>query len=69
MVRVNGEIVGHVRYGVPLGRFDITSLLKDHNSVEIDVAHPELDENRKAPAGSLHGPGGLVGEVWLEIEE
>jgi hypothetical protein len=70
LVRVNGSELGYVRFGAPAGRFDITPLLKDHNSIEIDVEHPELDDNSKAPDdGSIYVPGGLVGEVRLEIED
>jgi hypothetical protein len=70
LVRVNGNELGYVRFGAPLGRFDITQLLADHNTVEIDVQHPELDDNWNVPDdGSIYVPGGLVGEVRLEIEE
>jgi hypothetical protein len=70
LVRVNGDTLGYVRFGAPAGRFDITPLLKDHNSVVIDVEHPELDDDGNAPDdGSKFVPGGLVGEVRLEIED
>jgi hypothetical protein len=70
VVRVNGRVLGHVRFGAPPGRFDITPLLNDHNSIEIDVEHPELDDDGHAvDNGFLDVTGGLVGEVRLEIEE
>ena len=70
LVRVNGQVLGYVRFGAPPGRFDITPLLNDHNSVEIDVEHPELDDAGHAPDdGTVYVTGGLVGEVRLEIEE
>jgi hypothetical protein len=68
-VQVNGRELGYARFGSPAARFDITPLLKDHNLVEIDVEHPELDDQGNAPDdGSVFTPGGLVGEVRLEIE-
>jgi hypothetical protein len=70
LVRMNGHELGCVRFGGAAGRFDITPLLKDHNSVEIDVEHPELDDDGNPPDdGCVDIPGGLVGEVRLEIEE
>jgi len=68
-VRLNGRDLGCVRAGEPAGRFDIAQLLKDYNAVEIDVAHPAF-ENELDAAGIKDSsvPGGLVGEVWLEIE-
>jgi hypothetical protein len=69
VVRVNGEVLGRVRFGSELGRFDITPLLVEHNRVEIDVEHPALDENQSAPDDdSRLVPGGLTGEVRLEID-
>jgi hypothetical protein len=70
LVRVNGETLGYVRFGAAAGRFDITPLLKDHNSVVIDVEHPELDDDGNArDEGSRFVPGGLISEVRLEIQE
>jgi hypothetical protein len=70
LVRVNRTFIGHVRYGSAAGRFDITDLIEDHNVVDIDVEHPELDDDGNSPNdGSVCTPGGLVGEVRLEIEE
>jgi len=70
LVRLNGKFLGYVRFGGDAGRFDITGLLEEHNRVDIDVEHPELDEaGNAADDGSEFVPGGLVGEVRLEIEE
>lgn len=70
LVRVNGNELGPVRFGASPGRFDITPLLGDHNLIEIDVEHPELHDNGyPGDDGSICIPGGLVGEVRLEIEE
>jgi hypothetical protein len=65
-----GELVGFVDPGDESGRFDITDRLEDHNAVEIIVDHPALDFMRSTVGDpSLLPPGGLVGEVRLEIEE
>ena len=70
LVRVNRTFVGNLRYGSAAGRFDITDLIEDHNVVDIDVEHPELDDDGNAPDdGGIYVPGGLIGEVRLEIEE
>ena len=69
-VRVNDQPCGYVRFGEAAGRFDITPFLKNFNRVDIDVEHPQLGDDRKAPEnGCEFVPGGLVGEVRLEIEE
>jgi hypothetical protein len=61
-VRLADQELGIVRFNGPPGRFDITRLLADHNQLEIVVEHP-------APDDPSESPGGLVGEVRLEIEE
>jgi hypothetical protein len=51
-------------------RFDISGLLEDHNRLEIVVEHPALDAAGAAnDDGGTRLPGGLIGEVRLEIEE
>jgi hypothetical protein len=65
-----GDLVGFVRAGEEPGRFDITERLEDHNAIEIFVDHPALEAMRSTvgdPDKLL--PGGLIGEVRLEIEE
>jgi hypothetical protein len=44
--------------------------LEDHNRLEIIVEHPLLDGTSQPEADDrTDSPGGLVGEVRLEIEE
>ena len=70
LVRLNGKVLGDVRFCCEAGRFDITGLLEEQNRVDIEVEHPELDdEGNSSGDGSEFLPGGLVGEVRLEIEE
>jgi hypothetical protein len=70
VVKLNGEALGDVSWGGPNFRFDITDLLDDHNRLEIVVEHPALDGDWAANDDSgINRPGGLVGEVRLEIEE
>jgi hypothetical protein len=64
------DLLGFVCPGDPAGRFDITDRLEDYNQVEIYVDHPALDCMRsKVGDPTQLPPGGLVGEVRLEIEE
>ncbi len=58
------------RLGEVPGRFEITAVLEDHNQLEIVVEHPALDA-AGAVKDDAHTdlPGGLVGEVRLEIQE
>ena len=70
LVRLAGRPVGEVEFGSPPGRFDITAMVADRNTLEIDVAHPALDDNwQPKDDGSASIPGGLTGEVRLEIED
>ena len=65
-----GDVLGSVYSGEPAGRFDITDRLEDHNAVEICVDHPSLDRMRGTVGDPAQlPPGGLVGEVRLEIED
>lgn len=65
---LNGVVLGRVAGDT--ARFDITDRLDYDNLLEIVVTHPAGRES-KVTAGELAGlaPGGLVGEVRLEIEE
>jgi hypothetical protein len=54
------------RLGEAGGRFDITECLEDHNRLEIIVEHPAFDAR---DGGDTRSPGGLIGEVRLEIED
>jgi hypothetical protein len=70
VVELNRKRLGEVCWGSNPGRFDITELLEDHNRLEIVVEHPLLDDPRAANDDSItNSPGGLIGEVRLEIEE
>ena len=69
-VKLNGKPLGDVSWSGPHFRWDITDLLDDHNRLEIVVEHPPLDGDSVANDDSdINRPGGLVGEVRLEIEE
>jgi hypothetical protein len=75
-VMMSEETLGTVVAGGGAGRFDITHLLSPHNRLEIFVDHPALADLPKLVDGrirdgddALRLPGGLVGEVRLEIEE
>lgn len=63
------ETLGEVRAEGPLQRFDITHRLSPHNRLEIFVDHPALSCMDDAIGGDDFQPGGLVGEVRLEIGE
>jgi hypothetical protein len=70
VVKLSGEPLGNVAWGGPAARFDITERLGDHNRLEIVVEHPALDgDSAPNDDSDINQPGGLVGEVRLEIEE
>ena len=64
-VKLADRTLGIIHHGGPLGRYDITDQLEDHNRLEVIVEHPQFDQ----PEAHVQAPGGLVGEVRLEIEE
>ena len=69
-VTLKGALVGVVYSGEPAGRFEITDRLEEDNRLEIIVDYPALDFMKSTVGDpSLLPPGGLVGEVRLEIEE
>ena len=78
-ITLKQKLVGFVHPGDETGRFDITDRLEDDNVLEIFVDHPaaELIDGHpdKYAMQSTVGdpavlpPGGLVGEVRLEIED
>ena len=69
-IALQGQFLGSVRHGQPPGRFDITKRLESHNRLEIVVDHPALDNMRRIAGNPANlPPGGLVGEVRLEMEE
>jgi hypothetical protein len=59
-VHVAGELLGQVAIDEQPARFEISQLLATHNLLEIVVEHAAADAELR--------PGGLVGEVRLEIE-
>jgi hypothetical protein len=65
----NGQPLGEIPLGSMEFRMEITSRLEPFNRLEIEVELPECDETSlRMPRGSRNGlPGGLVGEVRLEI--
>lgn len=64
------ETLGVVPMDGPPQRFDVTHRLSPHNRLEIFIDHPALAEGRcTIRDAELQLPGGLVGEVRLEIEE
>lgn len=69
-VTLKRDLLGFVDPGEPAGRFDVTDRLEDHNQLEIFVDHPALDSMHSTVGDpTALPPGGLVGEVRLEIEE
>ena len=69
-ITLKGAVVGLVKAGEPAGRFEITERLEEDNRLEITVDHPALDYMRSTVGDpALLPPGGLVGEVRLEIED
>lgn len=70
MITLNAELLGTVRTGDAPGRFDITDRLRETNRLDILVDHPALDDAAtRHDDNATNLPGGLVGEVRLEIEE
>jgi Glycosyl hydrolase 2 galactose-binding domain-like len=69
-VELNGTPLGTMRANDAAARFDITRLLADRNALAVEVSHPAVDANgRPTEYSDIDSPGGLVGEVRLEIQE
>jgi hypothetical protein len=69
-LNLTGELLGILHHGEPPARYDITERLREHNHLEIVVEHPPLDDALRCDDDdTTRLPGGLVGEVRLEIEE
>jgi hypothetical protein len=69
-VMLSEETLGMVSDSGAAQRFDITHLLSPHNRLEIFVDHPAVVDGWSAATdAAAMPPGGLVGEVRLEIEE
>ena len=70
VVSLNHRSLGIVAIGDVHLRINITAMLDDHNHLEIVVDHPSLDAaGTPNDDGETRLPGGLVGEVRLEIED
>jgi hypothetical protein len=65
-VELNGEELGLAVHDYPW-RYDITRLLGDFNKLTIVVRHPQSDRYHSLEPGIDDLPGGLFGEVRLEI--
>ncbi|HEY7531985.1 MAG TPA: hypothetical protein VH681_04275 [Nitrospiraceae bacterium] len=69
-VELNGHYLGNVEYDQPEGRFEVMSLLREANELLVYVSHPALDPDGNRPQQDyVNLPGGLVGEVRLEIKD
>jgi hypothetical protein len=71
-VALNGQRLGDIDAGAAAVRIDISSLLADRNHLVVEVELPSADDSGNSPqrpAGREHLPGGLYGEVRLEIHE
>jgi hypothetical protein len=66
---LNGQELGEIAAGGQAWRCDITARLRPRNELVIEVELPQLAADSPAPArpGREGLPGGLVGEVRLEI--
>jgi beta-galactosidase/beta-glucuronidase len=71
-VWLNGQRLGELSVVDSRLRVDVTKLLVDFNELVIVVSHPAVDNSVDSPTSAVHDvpgrqPGGLVGEVRLEI--
>ncbi len=67
-VALNGQQLGDVPPGAGSSSFLITDLLQRRNDLQIEVELPELERGVSLPRpGRDKLPGGLIGEVRLEI--
>lgn len=66
-VSLGGEPLGETRGGP--ARFDVTALLRPRNELTVEVALPAYspDEEKQIRGARAGLPGGLIGEVRLEI--
>ncbi len=65
---LNGQRLGEVVGASKPARFDVTAVLSSHNTLEVDVSLDRAAFGDSALRGPRAGaPGGLVGEVRLEI--
>jgi beta-galactosidase/beta-glucuronidase len=67
-VTLNGQPLGSLTGSLATARFDITAALAPHNTLSVDVSLPSAlfaDATVRGPRAGH--PGGLIGEVRLEI--
>ena len=71
IVELNGVNLGEVALGEGAGRFDVTDRLIGHNELCVHVESPRIgpDHRYLSRPGREGLPGGLIGEVRLEIYE
>ncbi len=69
-VVLNGEMLGSQTLSDGERKYDITRLLKPRNELQIAVELPRVADSGVSLVrpGREHLPGGLIGEVRLEIE-
>lgn len=69
IVSLNGQELGWAGFLPPPAEFHLTPLLADRNELVFVIDLPRVESGAAAP--SRHGreqlPGGLIGEVYLEI--
>jgi beta-galactosidase/beta-glucuronidase len=63
-IELNGQMLGETRWGAGLWRLDITNQLQPANELRVTVELPADPRDRGERTGK---PGGLIGEVRLEI--
>ena len=69
-VSLNGRFLGEIRIDAGPARFDISHQLESRNELTIEVELPDVTDGSAAlvrSPGREGQPGGLVGEVGLEI--
>lgn len=68
-VSLNGQPLGHAGCLPPPAEFHLTPLLADRNELLFLVELPRVEPGATAPPryGREQLPGGLIGEVYLEI--
>lgn len=65
-IELNGQFLGETRWGAGPWRLEITDRLRPANELRITVELPAYPQDRGERAGK---PGGVIGEVRLEILE
>ena len=68
---LNDHFLGELRAVASPGRFDVTNHLRERNELTVDVELPRVSAEStplSRAVGREGKPGGLVGEVRLEIE-